>query len=626
MELSSKSSLFIALQALILLSITSIANAQPIPLKKPKLPNADASIVISKPATKKTSIPNIVPKKPSEQKITSFISNVIPSVFNKSDSDLKRNIKDYKKIFSLQEKSKFKKADKEIEKLENKSLIGHILLHRYMHPTGYQSTFEELTSWLRLYSDHPNASRIYKLAKKRIPSDYSINLKEPDQTRYMNGSIEDSKYKFENFKPVEFIRNEEQENLLKESKDAIKKHIAQGEPSEAIKILNSFDVRVTISQSEKDIILSKIARSYLIEGNTNKAFNLSSIISDRYGEKIPLSGWIAGISAWQQNKYSIAAQYFQKTASSTYANKWLISASSYWAARSFAKIHNKDKENEWLQEAALFPRTFYGILANQKLGVTEEFNWNKPVFTQNLRKVLLGNIHGERAYYLANLGFQNLANMELELIDPNNSSILKTSILAFAHHYNLTRFLFKFGNSIASENGTPYDAALYPYIKVKNNKDTALINAFIRQESRFKADAYSSGGAIGLMQILPSTAEYISNKKKLGTFSRSLLLEPNKNIEIGSYYIENLMNSSNVNNNLFYLLIAYNAGPGKLANWKKKIEIYDDPLLFMEVLPSPETRAFLERVTANLWIYQEQLKQERSSLHQILLNKWPIYQ
>src|SRR5690606_35861490 len=60
-----------------------------------------------------------------------------------------------------------RKADKEFAKLKDFRLRGHVLYQRYMHPTAYKSSYEELQNWLALYSDHPGADKIYKLAAKR---------------------------------------------------------------------------------------------------------------------------------------------------------------------------------------------------------------------------------------------------------------------------------------------------------------------------------------------------------------------------------------------------------------------------------------------------------------------------
>ena len=72
-------------------------------------------------------------------------------------------------------------------------------------------------------------------------------------------------------------------------------------------------------------------------------------------------------------------------------------------------------------------------------------------------------------------------------------------------------------------------------------------------------------------------------------------------------------------------LVAYNAGPGNLGKWQRKMRHGGDPLLFIESLPSRETRDFIEKVVANLWIYRARLGQPRPTLDAIAAGDWPAY-
>ena len=77
---------------------------------------------------------------------------------------------------------------------------------------------------------------------------------------------------------------------------------------------------------------------------------------------------------------------------------------------------------------------------------------------------------------------------------------------------------------------------------------------------------------------------------------------------------------------LFRLSVAYNAGPGNLGKWQRKMRHGDDPLLYIESLPSLESRLFVERVMANLWIYRQRLGQPTPTLSALAANRWPIYE
>ena len=73
-------------------------------------------------------------------------------------------------------------------------------------------------------------------------------------------------------------------------------------------------------------------------------------------------------------------------------------------------------------------------------------------------------------------------------------------------------------------------------------------------------------------------------------------------------------------------MIAWNGGPGNLNKWMRRIKYEDDPLLFIESIPSKETRIFVERVLANYWIYQARFDNMTPSLDLLAQGNWPMYQ
>jgi soluble lytic murein transglycosylase-like protein len=180
-----------------------------------------------------------------------------------------------------------------------------------------------------------------------------------------------------------------------------------------------------------------------------------------------------------------------------------------------------------------------------------------------------------------------------------------------------------------SEN-TTWDAALYPLPKWQPESgfkvDRALIYAFMRQESGFYSSARSGVGAKGLMQIMPSTASYLSGDRTLRNRNNKKLFNPSYNLELGQQYLTYLMKHKNVDTNLFHLTAAYNGGPGNLQKWQSNTEYMDDPLFFIEAMPSRETRNFIKRVLTNFWIYRHRMGQDLPGLDQMAAGQWPQYQ
>lgn len=147
----------------------------------------------------------------------------------------------------------------------------------------------------------------------------------------------------------------------------------------------------------------------------------------------------------------------------------------------------------------------------------------------------------------------------------------------------------------------------------------ALLHAIIKHESRFNPSARSPSGAEGLMQIMPSTARHVTGRRV------NDLMDPATNIAIGQRYIAELMGQKGIKGDLVSALIAYNAGPGNLRKWKAKSDYKDDPLYFIESIPSAETRAYVERVLYSYWAYQLEDGFQPLSLTQIAQGRWAQY-
>ena len=100
---------------------------------------------------------------------------------------------------------------------------------------------------------------------------------------------------------------------------------------------------------------------------------------------------------------------------------------------------------------------------------------------------------------------------------------------------------------------------------------------------------------------------------------------PSFNLALGQTYLQQLMRLPAVQNNLIYMAVAYNAGPGNLIKWKKQMNYPKDPLLFVESIPSKETRTFVERIIVNYWIYSALMGQSLTSLDETIAGHFPIY-
>jgi len=153
-----------------------------------------------------------------------------------------------------------------------------------------------------------------------------------------------------------------------------------------------------------------------------------------------------------------------------------------------------------------------------------------------------------------------------------------------------------------------YERLRYPlryseYVRVharEHGLDPALLAAVIYQESKFQADAQSSSGAIGLMQLTPSTAHGIAVRTGGHKFKTSDLYDPEINIRYGAWYLHNLFAKYHTER---LVLAAYNAGQGNVDRWRAN----GQPIQFSE------TRAYVDRVEDLQAIYH---RAWRSQLYQ----------
>ena len=120
----------------------------------------------------------------------------------------------------------------------------------------------------------------------------------------------------------------------------------------------------------------------------------------------------------------------------------------------------------------------------------------------------------------------------------------------------------------------------------------------MRKESSFAPEIKSWAGAVGLMQILPDTAKWVAGQtNNLADF---VLTNPEDNIQIGTWYLAH--NHQRYENNSLLAIASYNAGTGNVSQWTKKYSL-QDPDLFIEQIPFPETKDYVEGVFSNYWNY-----------------------
>lgn len=139
--------------------------------------------------------------------------------------------------------------------------------------------------------------------------------------------------------------------------------------------------------------------------------------------------------------------------------------------------------------------------------------------------------------------------------------------------------------------------------------DPFLVAAIIRQESAFRSDVTSAAGAVGLMQVLPSTAAGLARSVGPEGFRPEALTTPEVNLHLGVRFFAQQM--ERFGSDLPLVLSAYNAGPSRAVRWREFPEARD-PLRFTERIPFGETRDYVKNVVRNRavyeWLYGDDLR------------------
>lgn len=286
-----------------------------------------------------------------------------------------------------------------------------------------------------------------------------------------------------------------------------------------------------------------------------------------------------------------------------------------------------------LKMGARYKHTFYGILSAYKSGTPLNYTWDTVAYLNNFNTLdyvyeLLESPYIRRAILLIHAKRKDLAEQELRYGYNEMTEKQKEATIYIANQFQMHNLaIYACKNIETLEEEQDYDVVAYPvprWIPDSSWKvDKALVLALIRQESGFKPEAKSPAGAKGLMQLMPNTAYHITKDISLKRNSNNLL-KPEVSLELGQRYVNYLMQKTFINGNLFYMMTAYNAGPGNLVKWQKNTAYHNDPLLFIEIIPSAETRVYIERVMANYWIYNMRFGLTNPTLQAVSEDNWPI--
>ncbi|MGC6530028.1 MAG: lytic transglycosylase domain-containing protein [Candidatus Puniceispirillaceae bacterium] len=535
-------------------------------------------------------------------------------LLSQKDADL------YREIFRLQEDGQIKKAASLITQLDDTLLMGHVLSQKYLHPTAWRSSFKELSNWLSHYNDHPAASRINWLAKKRKPA--GAKTPKAPKKGYLNGIGHSELQSYRARIPASTAgRVSPRQTRAIASK--IRRYIRSRAPTAGNNYLSDPATLKYLTKTEEAQLRGEIAHAYFIFGLDQKAIRTARHAIGKGRDKAWMAYWAGGLAAWRSGQYDLAHSFFISLAELEEAPANLRSGAAFWSYRSFMKQKNPAEAMRHLDIALSYPQSFYGVLALQISGQIHHVDFSLPDQSSDFTKWLLRQKGGRRAAALLQIDNAYEAARELRYLYHDMPPQFTKQMIRFALDYNMPDLAFRVADYHRYETKEAIYAGLYPRMNLQTEfyVDEALVYSIIRKESGFSAKAKSRAKAAGIMQIMPATAAFITKDRTLRTTKRYKLYDPSFNISLGQKYIQHLLEEPLIDYNLAKMLAAYNGGPGNLSKWLKKMRHNDDMMIFIESIPARETRHYVKGVVSNLWMYRTQFDQDMPAVRALITGK-----
>ncbi len=535
----------------------------------------------------------------------------------------------YAQIFDHLDNGETDAAETLLKTTESDVLRGYVLAGLYLKDDK-RAKKQALTNWLYKYKSLAVSDAVYDLAL--VKKSYLPYVRRADATPHVVAGVCTSvpisdPVDLLHFHHFKYVPDEYRKKVVR-SFQYFSSAIRRGKTLAAKLHLNEKHMKKYLSRRDRDDALTVLAFAYIVDRQDDKALETVKEPLERSETRNPMALWVAGLASFRTERWEDAETFFKRLEAHPKALPSAKAAAAFWATRAMMKRDEYVDVVDYLKRAALVsPRSFYGILAQRALGWSIGQTWQSPVKDPDMKKIL-AEPAGKRAVALIEIGKTDWAQTELERLFAQNKK-LRDDITAYVEtlveYPEMREFFAGLNGRIETPDG---DKALYPVPNWTPENgwqlDKALVYAFVRQESCFKNKAFSKAGARGVMQLMPSTAKLMARRVK-AKYALSKLHKIPFNLMVGQELVKTLLDSRYIQGNLLMTIASYNCGSRNVAKWIKRKDFENDPLMFVETIPSRETRGFVKKVTANYWIYRSLLGEDLSSIDDVLTGRYPVY-
>ena len=464
----------------------------------------------------------------------------------------------YAQAFEAAEKGDAAAADAAIAQVSDPCLAGKVRYVEMTHDRSRGPTYEQLSNWLKTFGDMPGASQVYEMALRLKPA------------------------------------------------DALP-------PAPVATLVGAGDGSFRLAPA----VQSKPAREAYFNGDVPRALQIARSAGD---------AWIAGLAAYRLGQYGDAMISFERLAANPAEDDATRAAGGVWAAKAAVAAGMPDRAEPLLKiAAAAHPGGFYGMIAQRKLELADDPLGRmidsavkgapppaapaaQPGETQ-LDQLVRTDPHARRAVALMQLGRATDASAEVragvsEARDEGVRGLWMNLMFELGPERQSGEIALHPVVAMSPTGGV----SAYPVPQLAPaggfTIDKALVYAVVWQESRFNSLAVSPVGAVGMMQLMPTSAASVANDPTLKS-DPITLFDVGKNLALGQAYITWLEQNAG-GYDLLRTIAAYNGGPTTLARTEAMVGPGADTLLVIESVPFAETRAYVKKVAAAYWTYRRQ--------------------
>lgn len=376
-----------------------------------------------------------------------------------------------------------------------------------------------------------------------------------------------------------------------------------------------------------------LARWEMREGRADSAYALASqhFLSVDDGFVFHDLEWLSGyLSLTYLNDPDQALTHFARAG---LAAEHPVAAArvGYWTGRAYEAKGDASRAAEAYGQAARFQTAFYGLLAAEKVGRSfDQALLGKGTYPELSQIPAGADARVRAALALADAGERNGAFLfttivAQDLTEPELGA-LGTEFLRRGHAY----YALVIGKN-AAERGIILPDIYFPMHDIASLElpvEAELALSIARQESEFVETAASPVGALGLMQLMPATAEEVAGQLGLEFATSRLTSDWEYNVTLGSQYLADLQ--ARFGDTPVMIAAGYNAGPSRPSDWMAErgdprigdVDVVD----WIEHIPFRETRNYVQRVTEAIPIYRAQLNGSASGIvfSDILAGRTPL--